>query len=360
VPPPKWSMPAPFPSRLTPPTATKLLFAQWWNGLHIRPELGDPLDEYVPPRIMSHQNVVPRNHQPRGGEGVDPGPAGDAATGPFPWKIFLKQLAAIDKVEIIELKLLKVEDRKALVRMAWLEEEVREREIERNRERVRRQERGEAAGYMSRKSVPKLVERAKGGNKEAIGELERRGWDGGEIARMREVAERKSARMREVALERWASGGGVGEGSKRGGEEMKKEEGKVNERAEGAADRGARGTDKGAAVRLGKPAGQLEEARKMGGGEGKVGEEVAESLVGSGVKKGIERELEVIRVGPNPRILTCRYQELASERVCKVGVRTVANFVRGMKFRMVEPVNEIEYAGVWRYEGRLPRLKGRW
>jgi cellobiose-specific phosphotransferase system component IIB len=75
---------------------------------------------------------------------------------------------------------------------------------------------------------------------------------------------------------------------------------------------------------------------------------------------GIERELEVIRVGPNPRILTCRYKELASERTCKVGVRAVANFVRGMRFKMVEPIDELEYAGVWRYEGALPRLKGRW
>ena len=45
------------------------------------------------------------------------------------WKIFLKHLAAIDKVEVIELKLLRSEDRKALVRMAWLEEELRKREI---------------------------------------------------------------------------------------------------------------------------------------------------------------------------------------------------------------------------------------
>ena len=150
VPPPKWSVPAPFPSRLTPPIATKLLFAQWWNGLHIRPELSDPLDEYVAPRISEHQTVVPRNHQQRGGEGVDPELPGDAATGPFSWKIFLKQIAAIDKIEVIELKLLKVEERKALVRMAWIEEELRKREVEHNRERVRRQLRGEAVGYMSR------------------------------------------------------------------------------------------------------------------------------------------------------------------------------------------------------------------
>jgi hypothetical protein len=107
----------------------------------------------------------------------------------------------------------------------------------------------------------------------------------------------------------------------------------------------------GDAVRLEGATGALEAATEVAGEEGMVGE---------GVKRGIERELEVIRVGPNPRILTCRYWELASERVCKVGVKSVANFVRGMKFVMREPVNELEYAGVWKYEGKLPRIKGRW
>jgi hypothetical protein len=122
------------------------------------------------------------------------------------------------------------------------------------------------------------------------------------------------------------------------------EEGKVNEVAEGEADTEARGTDMGGAIRLEESAGLLLEVAEGGGP----------------VKKGIERELEVIRVGPNPRILTCRYRELASERVCKVWVKDVRNFVRGMKLRMEEPIDELEYAGVWRYEGPLPRRKGRW
>jgi hypothetical protein len=147
---------------------------------------------------------------------------------------------------------------------------------------------------------------------------------------------------------------------------MKKEEGKVNERAEGEADTEARGTALGGAVRLEEPAGLLPEVAE---GWGEAGEESAgmkeEVALGNGValgpvKQGIERELEVIRVGPNPRILTCRYRELASERVCKVWVKSVANFVRGMKFRMAEPLDELEYAGVWRYEGPLPRARGRW
>jgi hypothetical protein len=367
VPPSKWSMPTPFPSRLTPPIATKLLFAQWWNGLHIRPEIGDPLDDYVAPRINEHQNVVPRNQQQRGGEGVDPRVAGDAATGPNPWKIFLQQLAAIERIEVIELKLIKSEERKALVRMAWVEEELRKREVEHNRERVRRQMRGGAVSYMSRKAIRTLIDRANKGSLESIAELERRGMDRVEIARMRELANRKSDRMREVALKRWASGGKIGKRVKGGRVEMKKEEGKVNERAEGEADTEARGTALGGAIRLEEPAGLLPvlaQAGREGSEEsgGMMDEVAADNEVDlEPVKKqGIERELEVIRVGPNPRILTCRYKELASERTCRVGVKSVANFVRGMRFKMVEPMDEIEYGGVWRYEGVLPRRKGRW
>jgi hypothetical protein len=325
VPPPKWSMPTPFPNRLTPPIATKLLFARWWNGLHIRPELGDPLDDYVPPRINDRQNVVPRNHQPRGGEGVDTSSGSVEPTGPISWKIFLKQLAAIDRIEIIELKLLKPEERKALVRMAWLEEELRKREKEHNRERVGRQQRGEAVGYKSRKAIPTLIGRAKKGSLESISELERRGWDREWIRLMRELAIRKADRSRELAFKRMEASGRV---FNREVKKVKKEKKKVREVAEGEE-----GTDEVAA-------------------DNEVDLEVRRS--------GIERELEVIRVGPNPRILTCRYLELASERVCKVGVKSVANFVRGMKFKMEEPVSEIEYAGVWRYEGKLPRIKGRW
>jgi hypothetical protein len=364
VPPPKWSMPTPFPSRLTPPIATKLLFAQWWNGLHIRPEIGDPLDDYVPPRINDRQNVVPRNHQPRGGEGVDTSSGAVEPTGPISWKNFLKQLAAIDRIEVIELKLLKPEERKALVRMAWVEEELRRREEEHNRERVRRQSSGEAVGYMSRKAIPTLIDRANKGSLESIAELERRGWDREEVNRWRESAIRKADRSRELAIKRMAASGRV---FNREVNKVKKEK-DANKGFEGTADTEARGTVMGDAIRLESATGALEEATPRGGDKGLVGaarsrvdDEAADNEVDLEVRKaGIERELEVIRVGPNPRILTCRYLELASERVCKVGVKSVANFVRGMKFKMEEPVSEIEYAGVWRYEGRLPRIKGRW
>jgi hypothetical protein len=83
-------------------------------------------------------------------------------------------------------------------------------------------------------------------------------------------------------------------------------------------------------------------------------------------KERIKREgsvrvcLEVIRCGPNPRILVCRYEDPQSgeKRVVKVKVRRVERFVRGMKF---EEFNQWEVMGEdWEYTGREPRFKGRW
>ena len=341
VPPPKWSVPKPFPSRLTPPIATKLLFAQWWHGLHIQPEVGDPLDEYVAPRISDHQNVVPKCEQQRGGEGVDPGPVGDAATGPNSWKIFLKQIAAIEKVEIIELKLISEEERRGLVRMAWIEEELRRRESEHNRERVMRQSKGAAKFTLSRRSEEWLRQRACRGNLVAIEEMERKGYGSEEEhrkwrelnVRLVELAGEARAKMKEKRKE-----------SEMEGEEVEGEE--VAEGPEVVPEHILMGA-----------AQEIEVSGAATGWDEAIEDNEADLEVKA---KGIERELEVIRVGPNPRILTCRYRELASERICKVGVKNVANFVRGMRFKMTEPVAEIEYAGVWRYEGKLPRLRGRW
>jgi hypothetical protein len=343
VPPPKWSMPVPFPSRLTPQTATKLLFTQWWHGLYIRPELGDPLDNYVAPRMTSHQIESLTCHQQRGGEGVEPGPAGDAATGPNPWKIFLKHLAAIDRIEVIELKLISAEDRRALVRMAWIEEELRRREVEHNRERVKRQTRGEAKWYLSRKREGWLREKASHGNLEAIQEMERRGYGSMEEHKgWRELNRKLVENMREVREKR-----------KRKAKEQESDMGKKEEKIKGVGK-----------VEVVQERVWLGEEQKVEVSEPKRWEEIEEldkpDKVEKEAHKGIERELEVVRVGPNPRILTCRYKELASERVCKVGVKSAANFVCGMKFRMAEPSDSLEFASVWRYEGKLPRARGRW
>jgi hypothetical protein len=68
-----------------------------------------------------------------------------------------------------------------------------------------------------------------------------------------------------------------------------------------------------------------------------------------------EVELEIIRVGPNPRLLQCRYKLLAEERKVYVWVKTNKNFVHGMRLRMKE-----EEGSDWHWEGALPRFRGRW
>jgi hypothetical protein len=68
-----------------------------------------------------------------------------------------------------------------------------------------------------------------------------------------------------------------------------------------------------------------------------------------------EVELEVIRVGPNPRILVCRYKILAEELLVKLKVHSTLKFVKGMRIRMREEEGE-----EWEYTGNLPRHKGRW
>ena len=79
-----------------------------------------------------------------------------------------------------------------------------------------------------------------------------------------------------------------------------------------------------------------------------------------GERAGIERELKVIRVGPNPRLVVCEYMELAERRVCLVNVKRNLKWIKGMRFRMEEPVNEEEYIKPWVYKGKGPRLRGRW
>jgi hypothetical protein len=75
---------------------------------------------------------------------------------------------------------------------------------------------------------------------------------------------------------------------------------------------------------------------------------------------GIERELKVVRVGPNPRMVICEYMELAERRVCVVKVGDNRRWLRGMRFKMREPVGEDEYVKPWEYRGKAPRRKGRW
>jgi hypothetical protein len=68
-----------------------------------------------------------------------------------------------------------------------------------------------------------------------------------------------------------------------------------------------------------------------------------------------EVEVEIVRVGPNPRILQCKYKLLADEIKIYLWVKTNKNFVRGMKLKLAE-----QEGMDWKWEGKLPRFRGRW
>ena len=91
-----------------------------------------------------------------------------------------------------------------------------------------------------------------------------------------------------------------------------------------------------------------------------VGIEGIKFNFGDEPKLGIEREMRVLRVGPNPRMVVAEYWELAERRVVTINVRDNRKWLKGMRFTMREPLDEAEYCGVWKYVGKAPRRKGRW
>jgi hypothetical protein len=98
--------------------------------------------------------------------------------------------------------------------------------------------------------------------------------------------------------------------------------------------------------------------------EGEVGpEEPTEEEPGAPPEEprvAIMRDLRIVRVGPNPRTVTCEYFELAQRRTCTVLVKRNDKYVRGMRFKMAEPGPELEFSRPWVYEGPAPRRRGRW
>ena len=74
----------------------------------------------------------------------------------------------------------------------------------------------------------------------------------------------------------------------------------------------------------------------------------------------VERELRIVRVGPNPRLVVCEYFELAQRRLCTVLVKRTDKYVRGMRLKMAEPLDEAAYRRPWVYQGAPPRHRGRW
>jgi hypothetical protein len=74
----------------------------------------------------------------------------------------------------------------------------------------------------------------------------------------------------------------------------------------------------------------------------------------------LEREavkVKVSRICANPRLVLCAYIDSGLERRVLVRVGRNANFVPGMELKAMRPARETE---PWVFQGKLPRLRGRW
>jgi hypothetical protein len=72
----------------------------------------------------------------------------------------------------------------------------------------------------------------------------------------------------------------------------------------------------------------------------------------------VEVEVEVVRLPPNPRLVICRC--VVGGFRCKVWVGRNSNFVPGMRFKVHKSAVETSSVTPWKYDGALPRRKGRW
>jgi hypothetical protein len=70
-----------------------------------------------------------------------------------------------------------------------------------------------------------------------------------------------------------------------------------------------------------------------------------------------EVKMKVLRACANPRLVLCGYQNEGLERRVLVRVGRNANFVPGMELKAMRPERETE---PWAFQGKLPRLRGRW
>jgi hypothetical protein len=70
-----------------------------------------------------------------------------------------------------------------------------------------------------------------------------------------------------------------------------------------------------------------------------------------------EVKVKILRICANPRLVLCAYQDDGLERRVLVRVGKNRNFARGMELKAIRPARESE---PWGYQGKLPRLRGRW
>ena len=70
-----------------------------------------------------------------------------------------------------------------------------------------------------------------------------------------------------------------------------------------------------------------------------------------------EVNVKILRICANPRLVLCGYQGEGLERRVLVRVGRNQNFVVGMTLKAIRPARETE---PWVFQGKLPRLRGRW
>jgi len=70
-----------------------------------------------------------------------------------------------------------------------------------------------------------------------------------------------------------------------------------------------------------------------------------------------EVKVKILRICANPRLVLCAYSDGDLERRVLVRVGRNKNFVQGMELKALRSAGESE---PWLYQGRLPRLRGRW
>lgn len=121
-----------------------------------------------------------------------------------------------------------------------------------------------------------------------------------------------------------------------------------------AAGKETRAKDLADVERAGQKGGLAE--RAVEGGSEHGGESLTDQ-VGEVVCQKIE--VEVVKIPANPRLVWVKYHEEGREHRILVHVGRNANFKPRMKLKLVRPPDWATRIRPWEYEGRLPRLPGR-
>jgi hypothetical protein len=107
---------------------------------------------------------------------------------------------------------------------------------------------------------------------------------------------------------------------------------------------------------------EIEESAAKAAAAAAVAEDVEreQKALGDAANGRTLRELQVVRLVANPRLILCAYWQDGKEYRCLVNVPRNGNFVPRMTLRITEPADSAARSRPWPYAGPLPRRKGRW